>query len=78
MNTNEELTEVPDAELSYHTSQMSQNGTGCVEVAHQDGLVYVRNSRKPQEGRIVYTAYEWECLIDGVRNNEPSIVGPNL
>jgi hypothetical protein len=54
--------------------QRSGSGDGTIELAFVDALderwVLMRVAGD-HEGRIlVYTTYEWECFLDGVRNGE--------
>jgi hypothetical protein len=58
-------------DLHWFKATRSTSGTGCVEVAHlPDGGVAIRHSQRPGEGSIVYSAYEWDCFLDGARNGE--------
>lgn len=47
------------------------NQTNCVEVATlTDGSRLVRNSKRPDEAVVRYTAGEWRAFIQGVKNGE--------
>ncbi|RCG23396.1 DUF397 domain-containing protein [Sphaerisporangium album] len=57
--------------LQWFKATASTSGNGCVEVAHlSDGGVAIRHSRTPNDQVIRYTAFEWDCFLDGVRNGE--------
>ena len=43
---------------------------GCVEVAHADGRVVVRDSKDPTGPVLTFNATEWQAFLDGVRNDE--------
>ncbi|MEU8268206.1 DUF397 domain-containing protein [Sphaerisporangium sp. NPDC049002] len=66
-------------ELHWFKARASTSGNGCVEIAHlADGGVAVRHSRKPDAEVIRYTAFEWDCFLDGVKSGEfdrPGAVG---
>ncbi|GII84136.1 hypothetical protein Ssi03_21260 [Sphaerisporangium siamense] len=58
-------------DLQWFKAKASTSGNGCVEVAHlPDGGVAVRNSRTPDEPVIRFTAFEWDCFLDGARKGE--------
>lgn len=47
------------------------NSGGCVEVAHvNDDWTVLRDSKDPDGPKQFYTAYEWECFLDGARKGE--------
>lgn len=57
--------------LHWFKAQASNSGTGCVEIAHlPDGGVAVRHSLKPEATTIEYSAFEWDCFLDGARKGE--------
>jgi hypothetical protein len=61
---------LPD-NLHWFKAQASTSGTGCVEVAHlPDGGVAMRHSQKPDAEVIQYSAFEWDCFLDGARRGE--------
>ncbi len=63
------ISELVDAH--WHKATASESGTGCVEVAHlADGRVGVRDSKDRSLPPHVFTAHEWACFLDGVRNGE--------
>ena len=42
----------------------------CVEVAHKDNMVGVRDSKNPDGPVLAYTSGEWRVFVAGVRNGE--------
>lgn len=47
------------------------NQTNCVEVAKTaDGGRMVRNSKRPEESPISYTAAEWDAFVKGVKDGQ--------
>jgi Domain of unknown function (DUF397) len=47
------------------------NGDGCIEVAFlPSGEVAIRDSKDLSVEPHVFTPYEWECFVAGVRNGE--------
>jgi Domain of unknown function (DUF397) len=42
----------------------------CVEVAHKDNLVGIRDSKNPGGPVLAYTKKEWRTFVAGVRNGE--------
>ncbi len=42
----------------------------CVEVAAQDGMILLRDSREPHGSVLRYTADEWRAFVRGVRAGE--------
>jgi hypothetical protein len=49
----------------------SYSGTsGCIEVAHVDGHVALRDSKDRQGPVLVFTPMEWRAFIEGVRDGE--------
>jgi hypothetical protein len=43
---------------------------GCVEVAHVAGKVAVRDSKDQASPVLLFTAFEWDAFLGGVRNGE--------
>jgi hypothetical protein len=41
----------------------------CVEVAHEDGMIVLRDSKEPPR-YVRYTVEEWESFIQGVKAGE--------
>jgi predicted secreted Zn-dependent protease len=48
----------------------ASNSSGCVEVAHDGPLTWVRDSKDPSGPRLSFNAREWEAFLTGVRANE--------
>ena len=42
----------------------------CVEVAHENGLIAVRNSADKTGKMVVFTIHEWRAFIDGAKKGE--------
>jgi hypothetical protein len=61
----------PDlSSATWRTSTKSQDNGGCVEVADLAEHVAVRDSKNPDGPVLVFTAFEWECFLDGVNKGE--------
>lgn len=59
------------SDLTWFKATASNSGNGCVEVAHMpDGGVALRHSQKPDAEIIFYSAFEWDCFLDGARKGE--------
>jgi len=57
--------------VAWLKSSYSGNNNGCVEVARQDGQVYVRDSKLGERSPVLgFTSYEWACFVAGVRAGE--------
>jgi hypothetical protein len=57
------------SELVWVRSSRCIDGS-CVEVRAEDDLVYVRDSKDPDGGAIVYTREQWQRVLDAVREDE--------
>jgi hypothetical protein len=56
--------------VRFRKSVLSSTG-GCVEVAHQDGLIGVRDSKARPAGPVLeFTLHEWSCFLSGVHAGE--------
>jgi hypothetical protein len=55
------------AEQCWHKATASEEN-GCVEVAHNtdEGMVLVRDSKRPGGGVVAFTAAEWASLLQDV------------
>jgi len=42
----------------------------CVEVAQQDGMIVLRDSKEPGGSLLRYTAEEWQSFVLGVKAGE--------
>ena len=43
---------------------------GCVEVAHGDDQIAVRDSKDPSGPMLLFTPVEWRAFLAGVRDGE--------
>ena len=50
------------------SSHSSQNG--CVEVAHGDDQIAVRDSKDPSGPMLLFTRLEWQAFLAGVQDGE--------
>jgi hypothetical protein len=50
----------------WRRSQFCANGS-CVEVAHLDNQIAVRDSKDAQGPVLLFTPVEWQAFLDGVR-----------
>jgi hypothetical protein len=46
------------------------SGGTCVEVAQADGVVWLRDGKRPEREPIVASAEEWAAFVAGVRGGE--------
>lgn len=46
------------------------NSGGCVEVAHADGWMLLRDSKDPGGPQLSFNVREWRAFLNGVRANE--------
>lgn len=62
----------PDlSRATWTKSSYSGNNNGCVEVAHLDGQVFVRDSKLGEASPVLaFTPHEWVCFVSGVRDGE--------
>jgi hypothetical protein len=54
------------------SSHSSANGQ-CVEVAHLDGAVAIRDSKNPDGPKLIFTRPEWEFFILGVMDSGTTV-----
>jgi hypothetical protein len=57
------------ATATWHKSSHSGNN-GCVEVAHGDDQIAVRDSKDPSGPILLFTPREWRAFLAGVRDGE--------
>ena len=57
------------ATATWHKSSHSGNN-GCVEVAHGDDHIAVRDSKDPSGPMLLFTPREWRAFLAGVRDGE--------
>lgn len=51
------------------SSYSSANGA-CVEVAHLDQAIAVRDSKNPDQAALVFSTSEWDAFVAGVKAGE--------
>jgi hypothetical protein len=54
----------------WRKSNKSANNGGCVEVADLGEVVAVRDSKQPDGPVLTFTAFEWDCFLDGAEKGE--------
>jgi hypothetical protein len=54
----------------WRKGSQSQSQGQCVEVAHVEGLVAVRDSKNPDGNVLLFTRSEWSAFLGGVANGE--------
>lgn len=55
---------------TWFTPRRSINGQACVETMITDDAVYVRNSRNPHAGTVMFTHAEWRAFVDSVHDTD--------
>lgn len=61
-------------DLTWRKATKSSNGgASCVELADQDGTVFVRDSKRPHDGHLVVTAATFGELLTSVKRGELDI-----
>ena len=58
------------ADGEFKTSARCYRIPYCVEVAHKDGVVAVRNSQDPEKKTAYFTTEEWAIFTAGVKDGE--------
>ncbi len=51
------------------SAQSNVNGN-CVEVAHVDPMIAVRDSKNPQGHVLLFTRAEWDAFLAGAKDGE--------
>ncbi|MQA76643.1 MAG: DUF397 domain-containing protein [Solirubrobacterales bacterium] len=51
-------------------SSLSTESDKCVEVAHVEGHIAVRDSKDPAGAALIFTREEWRAFIGGARRGE--------
>lgn len=54
----------------WRKSSRSNNNGACVEVRRMDDTVHVRNSKRPDEAKVLFTLLEWDAFREGVALGE--------
>jgi Domain of unknown function (DUF397) len=54
----------------WYASEIAGDGPGRVEVADLKSHVAVRDSDHPGGPVLIFTAFEWDCFLDGVAKGE--------
>ncbi|MBB5123091.1 hypothetical protein AF335_28960 [Streptomyces eurocidicus] len=54
-------------------SERSHNGADCIEVAHIDGGVAIRNSNLPDQVIFAFTS-EWDAFTGGVQDGQAELL----
>jgi len=52
------------------SSRSTGNGGSCVEVRRHEGLIEVRNSKRPEASTVHFTVEEWDSFLDGAKKGE--------
>lgn len=52
------------------STRSGQNGGNCVEVAHLDTAIAVRDSKRPEGGALVFSPSEWATFIVATKNGQ--------
>lgn len=52
------------------SSRSTGNGGSCVEARRHGELIEVRNSKRPAEATVRFTAEEWDSFLFGAKNGE--------
>jgi prepilin-type processing-associated H-X9-DG protein len=61
---------VEDLSRAVWRKSTQSHTNGCVEVAFVDGHVAVRDSKDRSGPVLVFTSFEWEAFLGGVRQGE--------
>lgn len=63
------MTQVPENGLVWHRSSSCAD-SACVEVAATDTWIYLRDTKKPDDGVLRFTRTEWADFYRGTRLGE--------
>jgi hypothetical protein len=53
----------------WHKSSHSSANGQCVEVAHLDQAVAIRDSKNPDGPKLIFTRHEWAVFVRGLKND---------
>lgn len=54
----------------YKSSRSGGNGGNCVEVAHLEDVVAVRDSKNPDNGVLVFQPADWTIFVEAAKHGE--------
>lgn len=70
---------VPDLTgAEWFKSSRSSGSGGCVEVAFVEGMIAVRDSKRPAGPALIFTSAEWEAFVGGVDDGEFDLPGTTI
>lgn len=52
------------------STKSSPSGDNCLEARIVDGVIEVRNSRRPEAGSVSFDTGEWQVFLYGAKNGE--------
>jgi predicted secreted Zn-dependent protease len=55
--------------LTWHTA-LSCDGGACVQVAADQNIILIRNSRQPDGPLVEYTSEEWHEFVSGIKKGD--------
>jgi hypothetical protein len=64
------MSAIDPSKLKWRKAQGSVNNGACVEVAHADDMVAVRDSKNPAGHVLTYTRHEWIAFLDGAKRGD--------
>lgn len=58
--------------LSHQWQKPERSGDSgaCAEIRRVDGMIEVRNDRRPDAGTVVFDAAEWAALIGSIKDGQ--------
>jgi Domain of unknown function (DUF397) len=67
------MTEPDFSRAQWHKSTRSSANGQCVEVAHLDQAVAVRDSKNPNGPNLIFTRRDWSTFIRGLKNGDSTV-----